>query len=127
MTTISRTTVDLALPNRAVFDRRRHLLGVPDVFDVEAGLALEDDGASWRGERAAGHGDRVQHREDNAREERLERAGLVVVRIEKDDLTRFRPQLTERLRAARADALHRNRTRDQWSLDEPEWWVGLTA
>ena len=87
-------------PNRAVFDRHGQLLGVPDLLDVEAGLALEYDGARWRTERTAGHRDRAQHREDNAREERLERAGLVVVRVEKDDLTRFRSRLAERLRGS---------------------------
>ncbi|HYI58777.1 MAG TPA: hypothetical protein VEX66_11450 [Microlunatus sp.] len=114
-------------PNRAVFDGRGQLLGVPDLLDVEAGLVLEYDGARWRAERSAGHRDRAQHREDNAREELLERAGLVVVRVEKDDLTRFRPRLAERLRAAREDGMRRDRTRDRWTLDEPEWWVGLPA
>lgn len=114
-------------PNRAVFDERGQLLGVPDLLDIEAGLALEYDGASWRSERSTGHRDRAQHREDNAREERLERAGLVVVRVEKDDLTRYREALAERLVSARADGLRRNRARDRWTVDEPEGWFGLPA
>ena len=35
-------------------------------------LAIEYDGATWRSDRAYGHRDSEQHREDNAREERLE-------------------------------------------------------
>ncbi len=111
-------------PNRAVFDHRGTLLGIPDLLDVEAGLVLEYDGATWRTERSAGHRDVAQHREDNEREERLERAGLVVVRVDKADLTRYRGRLALRLGSARADGLHRDRTRDRWTLDEPAGWFG---
>lgn len=114
-------------PNRAVFDRSGNLLGVPDLLDAEAGLALEYDGATWKSVRAQGHRDRTQHREDNAREERLERAGLIVVGAEKIDLTRYRVGLAERITAARADGLSRNRERDRWTLDEPDDWFGLPA
>lgn len=113
--------------NRAVFDGRGRLLGIPDLLDVDAGLALEYDGESWQAERSAGHRDRRQHREDNDREERLERAGLVLVRVEKADLTTYRNRLAARLAAARADGLHRDRSRDRWTLDEPEGWFGLPA
>lgn len=113
-------------PNRAVFDTRGNLLGVPDLLDA-AGLVLEYDGARWRSDRARGHRDREQHREDNAREERLERAGLVVVRAEKSDLTQHRRQLAERVLAAYADGLARDRSRDRWTLDEPDDWFGLPA
>lgn len=118
--------VDLEV-NTPVFDRDGRLLGIPDLLDVGAGLAMEYDGATWRSERAAGHRDRAQHREDNEREERLERAGLVVVRVEKDDLTRYRRQLAERIRAARQDGLSRNRARDRWTIEQPEGWFGLPA
>lgn len=115
------------LVNRAVFDGRGHLLGIPDLLDAEAGLALEYDGATWRADRSAGHRDRRQHREDNEREERLERAGLVVVRVEKADLTTYRSRLAGRLDAARADGLLRERSRDRWTLAEPEGWFGQPA
>ncbi|MFT4165085.1 MAG: hypothetical protein QM650_07555 [Microlunatus sp.] len=118
--------VDLEV-NRPVFDREGRLLGIPDLLDLDAGLAMEYDGATWRSDRAAGHRDRAQHREDNEREERLERAGLVVVRVEKDDLTRYRRQLAERILAARRDGLSRNRARDRWTTKEPEGWFGLPA
>jgi hypothetical protein len=115
------------LVNRAVFDPRGHLLGIPDLLDVDAGLALEYDGATWRADRSAGHRDRRQHREDNEREERLERAGLVVVRVEKSDLTSYRSRLADRLDAARVDGLRRVRSRDRWTVREPEGWFGQPA
>jgi len=90
-------------------------------------LALEYDGATWRSDRAHGHRNRDQHREDNAREERLERAGLVVVRVEKRDLTHHRTRLGERILSAYADGLRRDRSRDRWTLDEPDDWFGLPA
>lgn len=114
-------------PNRAVFDRRGNLLGIPDLLDVEAGLVLEYHGASWRTERSAGHRDPAQHNEDNEREVRLERVGLVVVRVAKADLTHFRDRLALRLTSARAEGLGRDRTRDRWTLDEPEGWFGQPA
>lgn len=115
------------LVNRPVFDGRSDLLGIPDLLDVDAGLALEYDGAAWRAERSEGHRDRRQHREDNEREERLERAGLVVVRVEKADLTCYRSRLAGRLEAARADGLRRDRSRDRWTVDEPAGWFGQPA
>jgi len=114
-------------PNRAVFDRSGNLLGVPDLLDAAAALALEYDGATWKSVRARGHRDREQHREDNAREERLERAGLIVVRAEKSDLTMHRVRLAERIRSAHADGLSRDRGRDRWTLDDPDDWLGLPA
>lgn len=124
-------TVELGMvelqPNRAVFDRSGRLLGIPDLLDAEAGLAIEYDGASWRAERSNGHRDRAQHREDNIREERLERAGLVVVRVDKADLTQHGTELAARLRAAHTEGLTRDRGRDGWTLDEPEGWFGLPA
>lgn len=114
-------------PNRAVFGQRGEFLGAPDLLDAEAGLAIEYDGASWQAERAHGHRDRRQHREDNVREERLERAGLIVVRADKADLTHHRSGLTERLRTAYADGVSRDRSRDRWTLTEPTTWYGLPA
>ena len=118
--------VDLEV-NRPVFDPDGQLLGIPDLLDLDAGLAMEYDGATWRTDRAAGHRDRAQHREDNEREERLERAGLIVVRVEKDDLTRYQRKLAERINAAHQDGLRRDRTRDRWTTDQPQGRLGLPA
>ncbi len=114
--------LDLGLPpplvNRAVFDRHGRFLGVPDLLDVEAGLAIEYDGVSWRSTTTAeGHRDPDQHRADNVREESLERAGLIVVRADKVDLTRERPRLARRLLAARAEGLRRSPT-GSWTVKD---------
>jgi hypothetical protein len=101
--------------NPRVTDDRGVFLGIPDLLDPDAGLVLEYDGGRWLGtEREAGHRDREQHREDNVREEGLERTGLVVARADGADVGRHRPALVLRLAAARADGLARDRSRDRW-------------
>ncbi len=116
------------LVNRAVFDHNESFLGTPDLLDAEAGLVMEYDGGKWSdARRPGGHRDPDQHREDNVREELFERAGLIVVRADKGDLTRYRGRLRTRLRSARAEGLGRDRTRDGWTLDQPDHWYGLQA
>lgn len=116
------------LVNPPVFDGAGRFLGAPDLLDVEAGLAMEFDGARWTGSRPArGHRDRNQHREDNVREELFERAGLIVARADSGDLMRHRRQLLARLAAARLDGLARNRSRDRWTLRQPPHWLGMPA
>ena len=114
--------LELGLPeplvNVPVFDLEGRFLGAPDLLDVEAGLAVEFDGA--------GHRERKQHRADNVREEGFERGGLVVARADSLDLTVHRAELGRRLRAAHADAL-RNRRPVRWTLAAPSWWRGLPA
>ncbi len=106
------------LVNCPVYDDSGRLLGIPDLLDVEAGLALEYDGDSWTDRaRPKGHRDHDQHREDNAREEQFERTRLIVVRAGRADLGRHRAQLRFRLREARVDGLARDRTRDRWQLE----------
>ena len=87
---------------------------MPDLFDPDAGLALEYDGASWDGDRTEGHRDRRQHREDNVREEAVERLGVIVVRADAADVGPHRRQTAYRLQRARADGLARDRRRDRW-------------
>lgn len=107
-------TVD-PLVNPTLLDLDGRVLAMPDLLDEEAGLVLEYDGASWVGStREAGHRDHDQHREDNAREELLERAKLLVVRAGRADLGRHRAQLRHRMRTARADGLARDRRHDRW-------------
>lgn len=111
-----------------IFDRAGRFLGVPDLLDVDAGLVLEYDGGSWNSTRTpGGHRDRDQHREDNAREELFERAGLLVVRADKGDLSRYRRRLRDRLTAARCDGLRRDRSRDGWTLQPPDHGYGMPA
>lgn len=114
--------LELGLPepqvNVPVFDLDGQFLGTPDLLDVDAGFALEFDGA--------GHRERDQHRRDNVREERFERGGLVVARADSLDLRAHRPELGRRILAARADAVHNRRPR-RWTITEPPWWQGMPA
>ena len=114
--------VEAGLPepevNLPVFDLDGQFLGVPDLLDLEAGLAIEFDGA--------GHREREQHRKDNVREEGFEHGGLVVARADSLDLTQHRDELGHRLRAARLDAL-RNPRPARWTIVPPPWWQGLPA
>ena len=105
--------------NRPVFDLRGRFLGAPDLLDREAGLALEFDGQ--------GHRQRVQHRQDNVREEGFEEAGLVVVRADSSDLTSHQTQLRRRVLSGRERGLARDRSRDAWTLEEPAYWLGMPA
>ena len=122
--------LDLGLPtplvNRPVFDRLGHFFGVPDLLDEEAGLALEYDGVRWRSSRTPnGHRDVDQHRDDNVREELLERTGLIVVRADQVDVARLRQRLARRVLSARAHGLRGDRTQDGWTIEEPPGWLGM--
>ena len=74
--------LDAGLPrpqvNATIRTAGGRFLGIVDLLDVETGLVGEYDGA--------GHRDEQQHAADNAREEDLEDAGLVVVRLGAPDL-----------------------------------------
>lgn len=116
------TALELRLPepriNAPVFGMNGEFLGAPDLLDVEAGLALEFDGA--------GHRERERHRADNVREEGFERHGLVVVRADSLDLRHHRGELARRIVGGRQDGL-RNRAARPWTVEAPSWWRGLTA
>ncbi len=97
--------------NVPVFDLAGTLLGVVDLLDRRRGLVVEVDGDHHRG--------REQHAQDNRREERLEQAGLVVVRVSALD-HRDRPALVRRLRRA---AGHASRIGPgTWTTLQPAWW-----
>lgn len=116
------------LVNVPVFNSAGIFVGVPDLLDEEAGLVLEYDGTSWSNSRRPdGHRDVDQHREDNVREELLERTRLIVVRADKKDITRYRARLLVRLSSAREEGLNRDRRRDAWTLEPPRTWLGLPA
>lgn len=99
--------------NVPVFTRDGRFLGVPDLLDEDAGLACEFDGQDHRGRR--------QHRDDNLREEGLEESNLVVCRVDSLDL-RYPTPLRDRLRSAYARGKARDRRRDGFTTDEPDWW-----
>jgi hypothetical protein len=96
------------LVNPAVVDDWGRLLGMPDLLDDAAGFVVEYDGAH--------HRDLRRHTADNAREERLERAGLIVVRATAIDLWPRRSELVQRLRDGHARGLARDRDKDRWGL-----------
>jgi hypothetical protein len=106
------------LVNRPVFYLGGKFLGIPDLLDPDAGLACEFDGQD--------HRQRRQHRNDNLREEGLEEANLVVSRVDSLDL-RYPMPLIDRLRAAHARGLARDRGRDRWTIHPPAWWLRRRA
>ena len=96
--------VEAGLPrpqcNPYVLDADGAVVAMPDLLDLESGLAGEYDGSTHRGLR--------EHTEDNAREECLEDLGVVVVRATSLDLGPARARTVGRLlagqrRAASAD------------------------
>ncbi len=107
--------LDAGVPRMAVnvplFDMSGNLLGIADLLDEEAGLVIESDGAHHRENEA--------HTEDNVREERFERSGLVVSRVTSLD-HKDRWRTVGRIAAARRDALAV--TKREWTTDKPPWW-----
>ena len=82
-------------------------LGRPDLLDAEAGLAIEYDGS--------GHRQVDRHRTDNAREHRLESAGLIVVRFDGHDVFVTPGHTLRTAHGARQRGLARDRSCDQWT------------
>jgi hypothetical protein len=99
--------------NIPVFTLDGKFVGIPDLLDVEAGLATEFDGQD--------HRKRRQHRDDNLREEGLEEVNLVVCRVDSLDM-RSRLALSDRLQRRYAQGMRRDRSQDAWTLQQPEWW-----
>lgn len=97
--------------NVPVFDKLGGLLGIADLLDEQSGLVIESDGAH--------HRDSETHTEDNRREEKFERSGLVVSRITSMD-HRDRWSTVGRIAAARRDALAS--TKCEWTTAKPDWW-----
>lgn len=97
--------------NVPVFDLHDNLLGIADLLDSETGLVIESDGAH--------HREQGQHTEDNHREEKFERAQMVVCRVTSLD-HRDRRGIVGRIIAARRDAARTHS--QQWTLEKPGWW-----
>ena len=91
--------LDAGLPrllvNCPVHDLSGRLLGIADLLDVEAGLAIEYDGAD--------HRTATRHTRDVAKEAAFRRVGLEVARVTGGDLPSDRP-VVERVLEARARA-----------------------
>ena len=101
------------LVNRPLFDLRGRLLGYPDLFDPEAGVVGEYDGADHRSAQ--------QHSDDVDRESGFRDHLLEVVRFTGPDMNA--PQrVTERIRAAYARARWVAPARRTWTLVPPAHW-----
>ena len=100
------------LVNQPVFDLSGALVGIADLLDEEAGLVIESDGLEFH---TAGNRTR-----DNHRQERFERAGLVVCRVTAQD-HQAPWSAASRVLAARADA--QSRTTRRWTTQTPTWWT----
>ena len=110
--------LDAGLPkaryNVPVFDRHGNLLGIPDLFDADAGVVGEYQGAV--------HRDAAQHRRDVERAEgfrahRLEYFEVVAGEMSDGVL------VAKRMRDARDRALFLPPDARTWTLDQPSWWL----
>ena len=64
----------------------------------------------------------VQHRADNAREHRLEEAGLIVIRFDGHDTLVTQGRTFAVMRSAHRRGLQRDRHLDRWSTTWRPWW-----
>jgi hypothetical protein len=109
--------LDAGLPpplcNRPVFGRDGTLLGHPDLFDAEAGVVGEYDGAD--------HLEEDRRRADRTREERFRDHRLEYFAVVRGELART-PLVAGRMHAARRRALFLSPERRPWTLEEPAWY-----
>ncbi|WP_203337137.1 hypothetical protein [Nocardioides limicola] len=98
------------LANCAVHGARGQLLGIADLLDVEAGLAVEYDGAD--------HRDVRRHSRDVRKESAFREHGIEVVRVTGPDLA-DRGAVAARLIAARARARFEPVARRSWRAALP--------
>lgn len=109
--------VDAALPrpfvNREVYDRHGKLICIADLFDEEAGMVIEYDGAE--------HRKALRHSKDVAREERCRRVGLEYCKVTGPDM--HRPGVVvERFHTTRARAKFLAPSTRGWTIDPPRGW-----
>ena len=109
-----RLDADLPMPllNREVYDLDGRLIGIPDLFDEEAGLVGEYQGED--------HKDGQRHREDVEREEKFRDHGLEFFEVVGGDLAR-RQLVVDRMRNARARAKFLPPESRAWTLEPPPW------
>lgn len=102
--------LDAGLPpplvNVRLMNVQGHLLGMPDLFDEAAGLVGEYDGRH--------HASAVQRSVDSQRQEAMEGAGLLVVRLTAPDLITHRLRSVFRIKRLHARGLARDRTDQGW-------------
>ncbi len=109
-----RLDAELRMPllNREVYDLDGRLIGIPDLFDEEAGLVGEYQGED--------HKDGQRHREDVEREEKFRDHGLEFFEVVGGDLA-SRQLVVDRMRNARARAKFLPPESRAWTLEPPPW------
>lgn len=109
--------IDAGLPrplvNQPVFDLNGRLLGIADLFDPEAGVVGEFDGADHRKAR--------RHSRDVAREDGFRGRGLEYFKVTGPDLA-DRQRVTERMTSTRSRAKWLTPDQRQWTLKRPPGW-----
>ena len=109
--------VDAGLPrplvNRDVFALDGRRICVADLFDAEAGLVVEYDGAE--------HRKALRHSRDVAREERCRSVGLEYCKVTGPDM-RDSAVVVDRVLATRGRALFLPEARRRWTLTYPSGW-----
>ena len=105
---------ELSMPllNREVFDLDGRLIGIPDLFDEEAGLVGEYQGED--------HKDGPHHRRDVEREEKFRDHGLEFFEVVGGDLS-HRQLVVERMWNARRRAKFLPPESRAWTLEPPPW------
>jgi hypothetical protein len=98
--------------NQELYDLDGRLIGIPDLFDEEAGLVGEYDGED--------HKDGARHRKDVAREERYRDHGLEYFEVVGGDL-RQRHLVVTRMHNARRRAKFLPPESRAWTLEPPPW------
>ena len=102
------------LCNQPVFSVDGHLLGFPDLLDVESGTVGEYDGVD--------HKDRERHRKDVEREQRYRDHGLEYFTVVGGDI-RDRQRVVRRMCSARNRARFDSPSQRRWTLAAPPWWT----
>jgi hypothetical protein len=109
--------IDAGLPrpmvNQPVFTLDGRLIGYADLFDEEAGLFGEYDGADHRWA--------ARQTRDVAREDGCRRLGLEYFKVTGLDVV-DRPRVVDRMHCTRARALFLPSTKRQWTLAPPPGW-----
>ncbi len=102
------------LCNHPVFDRFGNHIGTPDLFDPEAGVVGEYNGAL--------HLEGAQRRRDRTREEAFRRVGLECFTMLAGD-SADPNRMADRMHATRSRARWAAPANRDWSIELPPWWI----
>jgi len=114
--------IDAGLPpplcNQPIFSLDGSFLGMPDLFDPEAGVVGEYDGAH--------HLEDDQRRADREREEVVRDHGLEYFAVVKGEFANT-ARVVRRMHAARRRARWLPPDQRAWTLEQPSWWQTRSA